>query len=115
MSYRVRYILCISKVSRRSKSCKRARTQSVVRSPFDNSDDSTCTYDAVKLLITVADSHWTREVSNLIFTLEDVGVADKSVVQGGTQLEYDEATRVSRATCTRILDPSEQDPGHASL
>ena len=79
MSYRVRYILCIYKVSRRSKSSKRARTQGVIRSPFDSSDDSTCTYDAVNLLITVAYSHWTREVSNLRFTLADVGGRQQKV------------------------------------
>ena len=77
MSYRVRYIVCICKLSRRSKSSKRARTQDVIRSPFDISDDSTCTHDAVNLLITVAYSHWTREVSNLRFSLADVGGRQK--------------------------------------
>ena len=68
MSNRVRHILCIYKVSRRSKSSKRARTQGVMRPPFDDSDDSPCTYCSL----------WIQEVSNLMFALEDVGVVGHS-------------------------------------
>ena len=63
MSNRVCHILCIYKVSRRSKSSKRARTQGNMHPPLDDSDDSSCTYCSL----------WIREVSNLMFTLEGVG------------------------------------------
>lgn len=50
--------------------------------------------------------HGIQEASIVIFTLEDdqprsweMIMADKSVVQRGLQREYDDAIRVSRATC----------------
>ena len=66
--------------------------------------------------------HQTQEASIVKFTLEDdharsweIMVADKSVVQRGTQREYDEAIKGLAGHVHSVLDTSDQHPGHPSL